>query len=146
VYLDAVNNYPTSYDSYQALLVLVDNEIPVDELNRGIVDYYAGQYGVATAAFDRYLQSAPADPGTAHYYYGLALRSRGGNQDAIQQWDALIRTTGHRYWDAWSKSLYAVGIPGSIRAYDQRCRISSPRPSHPRAGSSYSTRTGRRTR
>ena len=53
-YLQAVTNFPTSYYSYLALIELVDAEYPVDDLNRGLVDYYAGQYGVATAAFDRF--------------------------------------------------------------------------------------------
>ncbi|MFC2054500.1 tetratricopeptide repeat protein, partial [Chloroflexota bacterium] len=61
-YLDAVENYPKSYNSYSALIDLVDAGAPVDELERGIVDYYAGQYGVALSALDRYLQNDPADP------------------------------------------------------------------------------------
>jgi soluble lytic murein transglycosylase len=89
-YLDAVNNYPTSYDSYSALLTLVEHEQPVDELNRGIVDYYAGQYGVALAAFDRYLQSSMADPGAAYYYNGLTYQATGGYEDAITQWEKII--------------------------------------------------------
>ena len=61
-YLDAVYNYPTSYDSYSALIALVEANVEVDELSRGLVDYYAAQYGVALAAFDRYLQEEnPAD-------------------------------------------------------------------------------------
>jgi soluble lytic murein transglycosylase len=43
-YLDAVLYYPQAYDSYQALVALVNAGYPVDELQRGIVDYYAGEY------------------------------------------------------------------------------------------------------
>jgi tetratricopeptide (TPR) repeat protein len=107
LFSDAVNNYLTS-DSYQGLLALVDAGIPVDELNRGIVDYYAGQYGVATQAFDRYLNSAPADPASAQYYYGLALRQLGGYAEAINHWDAVIQNyPDHRFWDdAWEQKAY----------------------------------------
>ena len=58
-YMDAVQNYPTSPNTYAALVALVDAGVEVNELQRGIIDYFAGQYGVALAAFDRYLQNAP---------------------------------------------------------------------------------------
>jgi soluble lytic murein transglycosylase len=108
VFQDAVNNYPRSFDSYQALVVLVDAGVPVDELNRGIVDYFAGEYGVATTAFDRYLQLGGADPAAAIYYYGLSLRAQGGNQDAITRWDEIIQNyPDHRFWDdAWEQKAY----------------------------------------
>lgn len=107
-YQDAVNNYPTAYDSYQALLTLVNDGQTVDELNRGIVDYYAGQYGVALAAFDRYLQSAPSDPAAARYYYGLTLQATGGYEDAISQWNkVIINFPDHRFWDkAWEQKAF----------------------------------------
>jgi soluble lytic murein transglycosylase len=56
-YLEAVNTYPEAPDSYLALVELVDAEVPVDEFQRGLVDYYAGAYQPAIAAFDRYLTS-----------------------------------------------------------------------------------------
>ncbi len=49
-FLDAVNNYPKSYDSYSALVSLVDAGVDVDGLQRGIIDYYAGMYGPAAAS------------------------------------------------------------------------------------------------
>jgi soluble lytic murein transglycosylase len=107
-YQDAVNNYPTSYDSYSALLALVENDQPVNELNRGIVDYYAAQYGVALAAFDRYIQTSMADPGSARYYNGLTLQATGGYEDAIAQWDKIIANFPEdRFWDkAWEQKAY----------------------------------------
>lgn len=54
-YLEAVNNYPQHYDSYLALVELVNAGVAVDEFQRGLVDYYAGVYQPAVAAFDRYL-------------------------------------------------------------------------------------------
>ncbi len=107
-YLQAVQGYPTTYEAYSALVALVDAGVVVDELNRGIVDYYAGEYGLAMAALDRYLQGSPTDPGTARYYYGLALRAAGGNEEAVQQWERLIQDfPDHRYWDdAWEQKAY----------------------------------------
>jgi soluble lytic murein transglycosylase len=107
-YLDAVQNYPTAYESYLALVKLVDAGVAVDELLRGLVDYYAGEYGVALAAFDRYLQNNPADPATALYFYGLTTRALGGNQDALGWWDKVIlEHSDHALWDeAWEQKAY----------------------------------------
>ena len=54
-YLEAVNRYPDAYDSYLALVELVNANVPVDEFQRGLVDYYAAAYEPAVAAFERYL-------------------------------------------------------------------------------------------
>ncbi|MEW5872555.1 MAG: tetratricopeptide repeat protein [Chloroflexota bacterium] len=107
-YLDAVQNYPRAYESYSALSALVDAGVEVDDLERGLVDYFAGQYGVAAAAFDHYLQNDPADPGTALYYYGLANRALGGYKEAIAQWDKIIQNyRDDRFWDdAWEQKAY----------------------------------------
>src|SRR5512138_1680125 len=45
-YLHAVENYPLSYYSYLSLVELVDASVQVDDLDRGLVDYYANQYDV----------------------------------------------------------------------------------------------------
>ena len=49
-YLHAVENYPLSYYSYLALVELVGAGTPVSDLNRGLVDYFAGQYHEAMVA------------------------------------------------------------------------------------------------
>lgn len=90
-YLDAIENFPLAYDSYLALVELVEAGIPVDELDRGLVDYFAGQYGVSIAAFERYLQNAPQEPDTAQYYMGLAQSALGEHQGAIQTWERLLQ-------------------------------------------------------
>lgn len=107
-YQDAVQNYTTSINAYPALVALVDAGLVVDELQRGIVDYFASQYGVALAAFDRYLQNNPADPGTAQYYYALTSRKMGEYEQAIKRWDIVIKQfIDHPYWDdAWDQKAY----------------------------------------
>jgi soluble lytic murein transglycosylase len=59
-YLEAVNLYPTAYDSYLALVELVNANVPVDEFQRGLVNYHAASYQPAIAAFERYLAALPA--------------------------------------------------------------------------------------
>ncbi len=107
-YLDAVENYPLSYDSYQALILLVEAEQPVDELDRGLVDYFAGQYNLAIAAFDRHINASTEEATTAHYYKGLAYRALGSPETAIQTWNALIESfpEDERTDEAWEEKAY----------------------------------------
>ncbi len=102
-FLDAVENYPLSYDSYSALVDLVAAGVPVSDLDRGIVDYFAGQYAVALAAFDRYLLAPPEDhSGAVHHYRALTLRALGEYAAAIEEWGVLIET--HPVEDAYYAS------------------------------------------
>ncbi len=102
---DAVNNYPRSYDSYSGLVALVNAGVPVNELNRGLADYFANQYGLAVDAFNRYLKSTPDHDGTVHHYKALSLRALEKHEDAIIEWDALIKDhPGDRFWvTAWEE-------------------------------------------
>lgn len=89
-YQDAIDNFPATSSAYLSLLELVNNGYVVSELSRGLVDYYAGEYGLAIAAFDRYLGAEPTDPATATYYRGQALASMADIYGAIDMYDAVI--------------------------------------------------------
>ena len=137
-YLDAVTNYPGAYSSYEGLVILVESGVAVNDLDRGLVDYYAGQYGVALAAFDRYLYAFPeAHDGTVHYFKGLTLRALGNYDAAIQEWDVLI--TDHLegpYWDAaWEEKAYTQW--GYLEQYPQAIEtllnFAAAAPDHARA-------------
>lgn len=107
-WLAAVNLHPRTNEAYQALVELIDARQTVNELQRGIVDYYAGQYGVALAAIDRYLQSGPTDPGTAHYFNGLINRALGGNETAVYEFDLVLKNYPENgYWaEALNQKAY----------------------------------------
>lgn len=107
-YVDAVINYPKSYYAYLSLVELVDSGYPVSELQRGLVDYNAGQSGVALSAFDRYIDLNPADSATALYYQGLILRDQGESPSAIELWDRVIQgDSASPVWDsAWEEKAY----------------------------------------
>ncbi len=108
-YLDAVSQFPLSYDSYRALVKLVERGSPVDELDRGLVDYFAGQYSRAIEAFDRYLADPESrDRGTALYYKGFSLYKTGNYQAALTPWEAIIDNyPEHDYMDeAWEFTAY----------------------------------------
>lgn len=107
-YQHAVDNYPLAYDSYTALVELVNAGIPVNELNRGLVNYFAGQYGYALAAFSRYLAANPNHDGTVEYYRALTLRQMGEYQNAVDVFTRFINDyPQNRYWDAaWDEKSY----------------------------------------
>lgn len=97
----AVESYPLSYDSYMALLGLVDAGQEVNEFDRGLVDYFAKQYGVALAAFARYLDQNPGHDGTVLHYLALTYREMGEYNSAIKVWDDLIQKYPENpYWAA----------------------------------------------
>jgi len=106
-YTDAVENYPFSYDSYLSLVELVNAGYTGSEFDRGIVDYYAGHYSMAIAAFDRYLQAPGNYAGTAIYYKGLAYRALNDPLSAIAAWDKLI--TAYPDDDAWEDAWEQKG-------------------------------------
>lgn len=118
-YLHTVENYPLSYFSYLALIELVDANIPVDELDRGLVDYFAAQYDVALAAFDRSIAATQASDGTAEYYRALTLRELQRTDEAIAALDNFIKTfPSHPRWtDAWeAKATLEWVAKGDYRA------------------------------
>jgi len=104
---ESVHNFPFAYDAYTALVTLVEDGVPVNEFDRGMVNYYVGNNLLAVEAFDRYLAENPeylAD--AALYYKGLSIRSLEGMENhlkAIALWRELIETypTSDYYVDAW---------------------------------------------
>lgn len=118
-YLHTVENFPLSYYSYLALVKLVDANVPVDELDRGLVDYFAAQYDVALAALDRYIKANPVNDGTAHYYRALTLRELQRTQETIDELNYFIKNhPGHARWvDAWrEKARLQWVVQGDYRA------------------------------
>jgi len=118
-YQDAVENFPLSYDTYLGLINLVDAGYPVNEFDRGIVDYYAGQYTLAITAFDRYLLDPGEYAGTALYYKGLAYRTIDNPTEAIKAWDKLI--TNYPDDEAWENGWEEKGYTqwAYLDQYDQ---------------------------
>ncbi|GAB4540859.1 MAG: transglycosylase SLT domain-containing protein [Anaerolineales bacterium] len=112
-----IDNYPLSYHSYLSLVALLDAGGEASEIQRGLVDYFAGQYDVSIAAFDRYL-AANADDGTAHYYRALALQDRGDYNAAVQAFDEFLNNyPQHPRWtDAWGEKAFIEWY--QLGAYD----------------------------
>lgn len=136
---DAVANYPLSNYSYLGLVELVDAKAEVSDLDRGLTDYFAGQYDVALAALDRYISANPGNDGTPHYYRALTLEALENYPAAVDEFTHFIQTyPNHRRWaDAWNNKAdiqwmemgdykgaaqtlldYVKAAPGSTQAPD----------------------------
>ncbi|MDO9302152.1 MAG: tetratricopeptide repeat protein, partial [Anaerolineales bacterium] len=104
----AVENYPLSYYAYLSLIALLDAGAEVSQLDRGLVDYFAGQYDVAIAAFDRYTTENPTNDGTAYYYRALAYRDLGNYEAALQNFSTFTANyPTHPSWgDAWGEKAF----------------------------------------
>jgi soluble lytic murein transglycosylase len=105
---DSVEKFPLAYDSYSGLVALIDAGIEVDNYHRGLVDYYAGQYGLAIDAFNRDINNNPNHEGAAHHYNALSYRLIDQPEAAIAEWDALINDhPGDPLWiSAWDEKAY----------------------------------------
>ncbi len=86
----AVANYPLSFDSLSALRGLLDANQPVDDFQRGLVNYFAGQYDVALVRLNTYIDSYPDHDGSPLYYLGLTLQKLGEYEKALETWDKFI--------------------------------------------------------
>ena len=114
----SVENFPVYYDTYSGLVALVEANQPVNELMRGIVDYYAGKYGVAIEAFDRFTYNNQNHPGDVHYFKALSLWNIGDYEGEIAEWDKLIQDhpTDEYYYKAFLEK--ATTLEYNLQRYE----------------------------
>lgn len=112
-YQEVVENYPVSYDAYLAITTLLDAGIEADDLNRGLINYFVKQYGLAVDAFVRYLREYPNDHNdTAHYYLGLSYLNLGEYTKAVEAWEQILDDhTNDRNWaNAFDEIAYTQSV------------------------------------
>jgi soluble lytic murein transglycosylase len=109
-FLDSVYNFPKVYDSHAGLVVLVNNGVPVNELYRGMVNYHAGQFGLAIEAINRYLLSNNEQLATAYHYRALSQLALNEPAKASADWDIVIENYPlDALWStAWEQKAYAM--------------------------------------
>ncbi|MGH2538138.1 MAG: transglycosylase SLT domain-containing protein, partial [Candidatus Promineifilaceae bacterium] len=90
LYQGAIRNYPRAYESYLALSALVEAGQPVDDFQRGLVDYYAEVYEPAVSALARYLDAVAAHSEDAHLYLAWSYEGLGDLDGALAHVDAFI--------------------------------------------------------
>ena len=88
-----ITQYPQAYESYLGLVQLVDAGIPVDDFQRGLVDFYAEAFDPAIAAFQSYLANNPegANP-EAYLYMAWSYEALGNVPTALAQLDQYALT------------------------------------------------------
>jgi soluble lytic murein transglycosylase len=85
-YLSGLSLYPRAYESYLGLVALVNAERPVDEFQRGLVNYHARNFLPAIAAFERYLAANPAEYRLdTHLFLGWSYEGAGNTAAAFEQ-------------------------------------------------------------
>jgi soluble lytic murein transglycosylase len=113
IYQEIVTSYPVSYDAYLALVSLLDAGQTVSDFDRGLINYFVKQYGLAVDALVRYLNANPDQhESAAHYYLGLAYLNLGEYQQAIDAWQALIdEHINERFWvEAFDEIAYTQSV------------------------------------
>lgn len=113
-----LDDYPQTYDAYLTLVTMVEAQLPVDEFQRGYIDYYGGSaYQAAAEALTRYLKTSPAKKADeAHWLAALAWRSAGDYDAALIHFDALIADyPDSTFWaDATLQKARTLGWQGQI--------------------------------
>lgn len=114
-FLHAVENYPVSYYSYLSLVELVDAGIPVNDLDRGLVNYFAGNNEKALERLEIFIAAGLDGDGTARYYRALALAKLQRYEDAAAAFTEFTANyPAHPKWAiAWYGDLNAPTLtPG----------------------------------
>ncbi len=134
---DAITKYPNQPGAYKSLVDLVNRSAAVDEYQRGLVDYYAGAYDAAIAAFGRYLDNNGARAGDARFYIAASYAGKGAYSQAIDQYAALVKSLSKdkRVPDAYLGQAGALGILGRVDdAVATYKRFAAAFPDNPQAG------------
>lgn len=137
VYQDSVTRFPNTYDAFNALLALVQAGVPVDQFQRGLINYNIRQYGIALVAFDRYLQLDPEDHALGYYYRGLTYRFLGQPDDALNDLERVITNyPEHNLWaDAWEQKAYIqwLNLQEQLTAIQTLIAFTDNNRTHPRS-------------
>ena len=136
-----LEQYPDAYDSYLALVTLVNRNLPVDEFQRGYTDYYGGNaYQPAAEAMARYLSSGKTDKvDEATWIMGLAWRAAGDYSRAVDAFERVIKQyPDSEFWDeAHLERARTFGWQGetdaALTAYRQFAADQADSPAAPEA-------------
>lgn len=107
-YQDGINSFPKSYYSYLMLVWLLDNGQTVSDFQRGLVNYYVGQYSLANDSFRRYIKNEPGHDGTSWYFIGLCQMYLADYEGALTSFTKIIQDyPENRYYvSAWDELAY----------------------------------------
>ena len=90
---EAIELYPRAFDSYLALSALIEIGEDVNDLDRGVVDFYAAAYEPAINALSRYLEGNDQHDEDAHLFLAWSYEGLVPAENALTQIDAYIEAT-----------------------------------------------------
>ncbi len=133
-----LDQYPETFDAYLSLSQMVKEKMPVDDFQRGYIDYHGGSaYQPAVEAMDRFLASKPKNKADqALWISALSQRALGNYQDAIARFDRLIATyPDSPLWaEAHIQKARAFGWQGKVEQAVKTYRnFAAQNPEHPLA-------------
>ncbi len=128
--------YPETFDAYLSLSQMVKEKMPVDDFQRGYIDYHGGSaYQPAVEAMDRFLASNPKNNADqALWISALSQRALGNYQDAIVRFDKLIANYPNSpLWaEAHIQRARTFGWQGEVsRAVKDYRNFAAQNPEHP---------------
>ncbi|GAP05863.1 soluble lytic murein transglycosylase, partial [Anaerolinea thermolimosa] len=108
-FTEAILRFPAASESYSGLVELVNAGIPVNDLDRGKVDYFAGQYGLGADALTRVIESGSA-PAEAWFYRALCRRAMREYGNALEDFNVVIQNyQGDAVWSrAYSEKAFTL--------------------------------------
>lgn len=133
-YLDAVNRFPQSAFTFQGLVKLVEAGAPVDDLARGLTNYYAQNYEPALAAFQRVLadETGTEAAASALYHIGLTYADLNRTAEAITTFQRFV--AAYPTEPAWQAAYFQIAFlqpyPQDVQTFRDFARAV---PAHPEA-------------
>jgi len=128
---------PTSINAHRAIVALLDAGAPVDEYQRGLINYFNGVYARAVQAFDRLRAVDPAGRnGAAWYYTGLSYLAMDDTARGLGELGNLIGAYPESpFWaDAWMAQASAEAKAGQTATAIAKYReLAARRPASPQA-------------
>jgi len=119
-FLAGIESYPRAAETHQGLVILVNAGVPVDDYQRGVVNYYAGSYAPGIEAFRRHIT---ADPATyqkdSHLFLAQSYEALGDLTAALAELDAYAaHDPASSLFERAAMFARAGDIPAAIAAYD----------------------------
>lgn len=94
---EGITSYPRAYESYLGLVELVEAGVPVDEYQRGVVDYYVGAYQPAVEALLRHLdQDSAVTKADARLFLAWSYEGLGNLEAALAELDQFATLEDER--------------------------------------------------
>lgn len=118
-FLEGVANYPRAAESYQGLIQLVEAGVPVDDFQRGLVDFYADAYDPAIFVFQNYIANNPETyRADTHLYLAWSYEALGDLASALAQLEQYAAVDPARATLERAKMLARSGdAAGAIAQY-----------------------------